>query len=136
MSSVAEPIVSPVDATATARGPTEGPMGATTWMGPRTAGTPTLAMSTAVARAAALDSTVGLLVERPDSVALKTKLDQLEGERDRLAVLVEATTARLAAERETAGTASEVHEETISALAEWLKETRIGDVLTFERRLL
>ena len=40
-----------------ARGPTEGPIGAPSLTGPRTAGTPTLAMSSAVARAAALDCT-------------------------------------------------------------------------------
>ena len=57
MSSVAEPSVALVDATAMARGPTEGPIGAPSWTGPRTAGTPTLAMSSAVARAAALNCT-------------------------------------------------------------------------------
>ena len=83
----------------------------------------------------ALENTVELLVERPDSVALKTKLDLLECERDRLAALVEEITALLAGERETVGNANEAHEETIAALAEWLQEARVDEVLTFERRI-
>ena len=83
---------------------------------------------------AAINNIVALLVDRPDSIAIKTKLDQLEGERDRLEVVVDEATARQAAEREKLANANDAHEETIVALAEWLDEACIDDVLTFERR--
>lgn len=81
-----------------------------------------------------LDTTVGLLVDRPDSTALKTKLDQLEADQDRLERQFEDIKTRLTSERATFANARENHGETLSALAEWLRNAQTDDGLSFERR--
>jgi DNA invertase Pin-like site-specific DNA recombinase len=81
-----------------------------------------------------LETTVGLLVDRPDSAALKTKLDQLEADQDRLERQLEEVQTRLSSERATLADAKENHGETLSVLAEWLREAWIDEGLSFERR--
>ena len=89
----------------------------------------------AVAKNAAdLDTTVDLLVERPDSAALLAKLDDLEDAKDTLAQRLGDTKRRLGTARRALRSAKADHKDTLAALAEWLAEGSKDAAVAFKRR--